>query len=180
MRLKIDDHFITMWRSSRKVLVWKWSFELGGQPFESFFLDRCPPHTNSGFTISVPPLNLHSFLFSPPVIPPTFKHFVLAPAFPPSPYLSMPATPPGPWTLDKVKKRLRAEQVQREKAASARYRRQENRQQDEEAQSVKSSACQCSLLVVLTVCCLLLSLIVLVLSSVVLRVHSRKQAWKDK
>ena len=31
----------------------------------------------------------------------------------------MPVNQPGPWALDKVKKRLRAEQVQREKAASA-------------------------------------------------------------
>ena len=153
---------------ARRPTIWKFLFGSLSTSYKERIHNFCPR------------LNLHSFLFSPPVIPPTFKHFVLAPAFPPSPYLSMPATPPGPWTLDKVKKRLRAEQVQREKAASARYRRQANRQQDEEAQSVKSSACQCSLLVVLTVCCLLLSLIVLVLSSVVLRVHSRKQAWKDK
>jgi hypothetical protein len=121
------------------------------------------------------PLMFTPSFFRPPVLPPTFKHFIPAPAFPPWPYLSMPATPPGPWALDKVKKRLRAEQVQRDEAASARYRRQEDKQKDEEAQTVKSSACRCSVLLVLTFCCLLLSLAVLVLSSVVLRVQSRKQ-----
>ena len=82
----------------------------------------------------------------------------------------MPVNQPGPWALDKVKKRLRAEQVQREKAASARYRRQEEKQLNQEGQTVKTSACQCSLLVVLTLYCILLSLVVLVLSSVVLRI----------
>ncbi len=32
---------------------------------------------------------------------------------------------PGPWQLDKVKRRLREEQIAREQAASARYRLQE-------------------------------------------------------
>ena len=81
----------------------------------------------------------------------------------------MPVNQPGPWALDKVKKRLRAEQVQREKAASARYRRQEQKEFHKEGKTVKTSACQCSLLVVLTLCCILLSIVVLVLSSVVLR-----------
>ena len=36
----------------------------------------------------------------------------------------MPAKP-GPWQLDRVKDRLRREQVAREEAASLRYRRQE-------------------------------------------------------
>ncbi len=118
-----------------------------------------------------PPLNVESFLFRSPVLPLTFKHFIPASAFPPSPFLSMPENRPGPWALGKVKKRLRAEQVQREKAASARYRRQEDKQKDEEAHSVKSSACQCSVLLLLTFCCLLLSFAVLVLSSIVLRVQ---------
>ena len=34
-------------------------------------------------------------------------------------------TKPGPWQLDRVKDRLRREQVAREEAASLRYRRQE-------------------------------------------------------
>jgi hypothetical protein len=136
------------------------------------FLERCPPHSNSEFIILFP-LNVHSFLFRPPVLPPTFKHFIPASAFSPSPSLSMPTNPLGPWALDKVKNRLRAEQVQREEAASARYRRQEDKEKDEEAQSVNSRACHCSVLLLLTLCCLLLSLAVLVLSFIVLRVQSR-------
>jgi hypothetical protein len=37
---------------------------------------------------------------------------------------------PGPWALDKVKKRLRAEQVQRERLASERYRQEDNQGQE--------------------------------------------------
>ena len=81
----------------------------------------------------------------------------------------MPANPPGPWTLDKVKKRLRAEQVQREKSASERYRRPEQKELREKGKTRETSACQGCLLVVLTLCCILLSIVVLVLSSVVLR-----------
>ena len=134
------------------------------------FLERCPPHTKSGFTMSVLPLMFIPSFFRPPVLPPTFKHFIPASAFPPSPYLSMPATSPGPWALDKVKKRLRAEQVQREKAASARYRLLEDKRRDEEGRSVSSSGCHCSVLFVLTLCCLLLLLVVLLLCFVVLRI----------
>ncbi len=73
--------------------------------------------------------------------------------------------------LEKVKKRLRAEQVEREKAASARHRRQEEKQLQQGTDSkVRTSACQCSVLLVLSLCCILLSLAVLVLSSVVLRI----------
>jgi hypothetical protein len=45
---------------------------------------------------------------------------------------------PGPWTLDKVKKRLRAEQVQRETLASARYRLEEDQGQEQEAKASQS------------------------------------------
>ena len=79
----------------------------------------------------------------------------------------MPQTPPGPWTLDTVKNRLRAEQVQREKAAAARYRRQEQRDNRRETQSSRTSSTQCSLLLLLILVCLLLSLTVLVLSSLI-------------
>ncbi len=82
----------------------------------------------------------------------------------------MPATPPGPWALESVKNRLRLYQVEREEAASARYRRLEDKQKDKEARSVNSSACECSVLLVLAFCCFLLSLSVLILSSVVLRI----------
>ena len=94
----------------------------------------------------------------------------------------MPKTPPGPWALDKVKKRLRAEQLERERIASARYRQEEDRralaryrqeernvQQRRDSQGQPSS-CQCSVLLVLTLCSCLLSLAVIVLLSFVLRV----------
>ncbi len=118
------------------------------------------------------PLMFMPSFFRLPVLPPTFKlsNTLSAPAFSPSPSLSMPANLFGPWALDKVKNRLRAGQVQREKAASARYRRQEDKQKDEEAQSINSSASQCSVLLVLTLCCFLSSLAVLVLSIVALRI----------
>ncbi len=82
----------------------------------------------------------------------------------------MPGHPAGPWALDKVKKRLRAEQVQREQAAAARYKRQEEKQYDQERQSNNTSACQSSVFLVLILCCLFLSFAVLVLSSVVLQI----------
>jgi hypothetical protein len=110
------------------------------------------------------PLMFIPFFFHPPVLPPTFKPFIPASACASSPSLSMPATPPGPWALEKVKQRLRREQVEREEAASARYRRQEDKPKG------NSSASQCSVLLVLTLSCLLLSLAVLLLSSVVLRI----------
>ena len=65
----------------------------------------------------------------------------------------------GPWQLDGVKARLRAEQVGRERAASARYRTQEWRDLGEDNKG-KTSWAHCILL-------LLLLLLVLVLSSVV-------------
>ena len=112
------------------------------------------------------PLNVHFFLLSPTCPPSNFQTF---PSFPPAPSFVMLVNQPGPWALDKVKKRLRAEQVQREEIASARYRLQEDNQKDKEAHSVNSSECHCSVLLVLALCCLLLSLAVLLLSSVVLR-----------
>ena len=53
----------------------------------------------------------------------------------PCPLLDLFVMPPkgdGPWALDKVKQRLRAEQVDRERAAAARYRRQEERGERQE------------------------------------------------
>ena len=111
---------------------------------------------------------IDSFLFSPASLPfhfQTLQSRICFAYFAP-PFVMLPNLP-GPWTLDKVKNKLRAEQVQREKAAAARYRRQEEKKKDRETQIGKTST-QCSLLLVLTLCCLLLSLTVLVLSSVVL------------
>jgi hypothetical protein len=50
----------------------------------------------------------------------------------------MPADRPGPWTLDKVKKRLRAEQVQRKTLAAARYRLEEDQQRARVVKLIKS------------------------------------------
>ena len=81
----------------------------------------------------------------------------------------MPANRPGPWTLDKVKKRLRAEQVQRERLASERYREEESRGREQEANTIQTVSTQSPLLLFLGFACLLLLLLVLVLSiSVVL------------
>jgi len=70
----------------------------------------------------------------------------------------------GPWQLDDVKARLRAEQVGREKAASARLRQQELRYFGEDnttqKNTEKTSWAYC--LFLLAVCCFLLSLSVLV------------------
>jgi hypothetical protein len=76
--------------------------------------------------------------------------------------------PTWTWTLDKVKKRLRAEQVQRETLAAERYRRQEDQGKEQETKTGQTSCTQSSLLLFLSLSCLLLSLAVLVLSSVVL------------
>ena len=131
------------------------------------FFERCPPHRDSGFIIFVPPLNVHSFLFHLPLSSLQLSNASLLPQ-PSFPF--MPATPPGPWALEKVKKRLRLDQEEREEAASARYRRLEDKHKDKEASSVDSSACKCGVVLVLACCCLLLSLAVLILSSVVLRI----------
>jgi hypothetical protein len=84
----------------------------------------------------------------------------------------MPRKTLGPFQLEQVKTRLRAEQVERENAASARYRA---REEVKTTPDVKKRACQCSVVLVLSLCCLLLSVVALVLSSVVLRQASMKQ-----
>ncbi len=70
---------------------------------------------------------------------------------------------PGPWQLDRVKVRLRREQVEREQAASARYRQAE----PQDKNSGKTSWTDC-LLFGLIVCFILLTLSVLLLSDVLL------------
>ena len=80
---------------------------------------------------------------------------------------------PGPGTLDKVKRRLRREQVVREQAASARYRQEEerhNRQQNSipvDSNVGRDSSSNC-VLIVLVVFCILLILCVLALCGAVL------------
>jgi hypothetical protein len=88
----------------------------------------------------------------------------------------MPAKP-GPWQLDRVKRRLRQEQIAREEAASRRYAQQEERvkvrrnpNQDEQRLSLEDrNLGGCNWAVILLVCVLvfLLLVIVLVLCAVV-------------
>ncbi len=124
-----------------------------------------PPHTPK----------FEFFLFHPsPCVPspsPTlsrFFHFLPLP----DPTTLMPERP-GPWAFDKVKRRLRQEQVARELAASARYRQQEqplNNQQTPiqvESNVGRRSWSDC-LLVVLVLFCFMLTLAVLALCGAVL------------
>jgi hypothetical protein len=67
--------------------------------------------------------------------------------------------------LDKVKLRLRQEQVEREKAASARYRQQEARREKEEI--VGGTTLSRCVLTVLVLCFVLLSVVVLVLCATI-------------
>jgi hypothetical protein len=78
---------------------------------------------------------------------------------------------PGPWQLDRVKARLRQEQVVRESAASARYRRKEDNNKP------KTSYSDC-IICGLVLCCVLLSLSVVFLCSVVLAL-SKKSNERD-
>lgn len=71
----------------------------------------------------------------------------------------------GPWSLDKVKARLRQEQVEREEEASARYRQREARRAKEEIVG-ETDLSRC-VLVVLVLCFVLLSVVVLALCAVI-------------
>ncbi len=71
----------------------------------------------------------------------------------------------GPWSLDKVKARLRQEQVEREEEASARYRQREARRAKEEA--VGETGLSRCVLVVLVLCFVLLSVVFLALCAVI-------------
>ena len=78
----------------------------------------------------------------------------------------------GPWQLDKVKQRLREDQVAREKAASERYRLlselgkvRQNRNQVEQTLSLQErNVRSCHWAVILLVCVLIFLLIVCVLA----------------
>jgi hypothetical protein len=71
----------------------------------------------------------------------------------------------GPWSLDNVKARLRQEQVEREKEASARYREQEARRAKQETVG-ETSLSRC-VLVVFVLCFVLLSVVVIALCAVI-------------
>jgi hypothetical protein len=65
----------------------------------------------------------------------------------------------GPWALQKVKTRLRREQVEREDAASARYRQLEAQRNEQTIGGTSWSNC---VLIVLVLCCFLLLLLLFV------------------
>ena len=71
----------------------------------------------------------------------------------------------GPWSLDKVKARLRQEQVEREAEASERYRQRETRRAKEEIVG-ETDLSRC-VFVVLVLCFVLLSVVVLALCAVI-------------
>jgi hypothetical protein len=125
--------------------------------------ERSPPHTRTDHENLRPPLFLNSS-FSSLLPPSTFvrPHSSLCLIPPPPPIFLMVKTV-GPWQLDDVKARLRAEQVGRERAASARYRAQEQRDLGEDntiaKNAGKTSWAHCIYLLALS--CLLLSLSVL-------------------
>ncbi len=78
----------------------------------------------------------------------------------------------GPWSLDKVKARLRQEQEEREVEASARYRQQEARRAKEET-IVGTSFSRC-VLVVFVLCFLLLSVVIVALCGVIFSLLKRE------
>ena len=73
----------------------------------------------------------------------------------------MPAKP-GPWQLDRVKDRLRREQVARERAASLRYRRQE--EEDKVKENTNQEVWGNQRALILLVCLLVFLLFVCVLA----------------
>ena len=76
----------------------------------------------------------------------------------------------GPWALDKVKARLRQEQVEREVAASERYRQKEPKTKEQTFGGTSLSNC---VLFCFLLCFVLLAIAVLVLSAVVLSLTKR-------
>ena len=72
----------------------------------------------------------------------------------------------GPWSLDNVKARLRQEQVEREKEASARYREQEAARRGKQETVGDTSLSRCVLCFVL-LCFVLLSVVVIALCAVI-------------
>ena len=117
----------------------------------------CTPCGSRDFPLN--PKFLNCSFFSPPPpspCPPHCPH-----SYPPT---SMPQQL-GPWSLDNVKAKLRQEQVEREKEASARYRRQEaarRAKQETVGETSFSRGVLCFVLlsvVVLALCAVILSLL---------------------
>jgi hypothetical protein len=84
---------------------------------------------------------------------------------------------PGPWALDNVKRRLRHEQVVRERAASARYRRAEERQnrQQNPIPVVRDSLSSCVVIVLVVFCILLILCVVALCGAVLSLVKNEKE-----
>ncbi len=140
--------------------IWT-NFHLIRKPFSSINIPPPWHFLNSSFP------SLHLLLFPSPASSALHQFF---PNTGPHPLM-----PPknGPWALEGVKRRLRQEQVERERAASAWYRLREERDNLQEiipyearnAGSVGSSNCY---LFVLVLICVILSLCILVLCGTVL------------
>ena len=130
--------------------------------------DRSPPHTKNDLAKWVTPLMLNPSFFVVSCLPFHFQTLLscLCLAYFVSPCVMRPNRP-GALALDKVKKRLRAEQVQRERLASERYRQAEDQGQEQESKTNHTVSLHSPLLLFLGFACLLLLLLVLVLSSVV-------------
>jgi hypothetical protein len=88
----------------------------------------------------------------------------------------MPAQP-GPWQLDRVKQKLRKDQIAREKAASERYAQLEEREKVRRNQNREDQAlslpdrnlggCHCAVILLVSVLVILVFVLVLVLCAVV-------------
>jgi Flp pilus assembly protein TadB len=95
----------------------------------------------------------------------------------------MPAQP-GPWQLDRVKQKLRKEQIAREKAASERYAQLEKRQKvlrnnNQDTQALGSAGsdfggCHCAVILLVSVLVFLVFVLVLVLCAVVHHLLKKK------
>ncbi len=94
---------------------------------------------------------------------------------------------PGPWQLDKVKRRLRQEQIAREEGASVRYAEQEERSkvrrnanQDEQRLSLQErNLGGCNWVVVVLVCVLVFLLLLIVLVSCAVVLHLLKKGNEE-
>ena len=80
----------------------------------------------------------------------------------------------GPWSLDKVKERLRQEQVEREEEAIARYRQQEAKRAKEE--TVGGTSLSRCVLVVFVLFSAVLSVVALALCAVILTLVKKENA----
>jgi hypothetical protein len=90
----------------------------------------------------------------------------------------------GPWQLDKVKRRLRQEQVEREAALSERYAQLEGRGQvrrntnrDDQALSLQErnlGGCRCVLILLVSVLVFLLLVLVLVLCAIIFHLVKKR------